>query len=121
MKNRFASNRKKDISPLFELLPPVAFFGLVIGLFGWGLAGVDAATEAEKLRAAEQSVSRAAVQCYAVEGRYPPDIAYLARRYGLTVDEERYIVHYSRIADNLMPEILVLPRNFTAGEGGVGQ
>ena len=54
----------------------------------------------ESLSLAEQSIRRAAVQCYALEGAYPRDLSDL---------EERYFVDYRYVASNLMPDITVLP------------
>ena len=56
----------------------------------------------------EQSVRRAAVACYAAEGIYPPDLAYLQRHYGVQVDGERFTVMYEVFSSNLMPDITVL-------------
>ena len=64
---------------------------------------------AERLAQLEQAVRRSCAACYAAEGVYPPDLAYLQERYGLQIDEERYLVHYSATAQNLMPDITVLP------------
>ena len=61
----------------------------------------------ERLKAAEQSVARATVQCYAIEGRYPPDLDYLEENYGLILDREHYVYHYRLEGSNLMPEIQV--------------
>ena len=63
----------------------------------------------ESLSLAEQSIRRAAVQCYALEGAYPQDFDYLAERYGVAVDESRCRVDYIYIGSNLMPDITVLP------------
>lgn len=59
----------------------------------------------------ERALHRTAVACYAVEGVYPPDVAYMQRHYGLTYDESRYAVHYKLIASNIMPTIDVMVRN----------
>lgn len=53
---------------------------------------------------------RAVVSCYALEGRYPPDVKYLQEQYGLQLNEEKYIVHYEVFAENIMPDITVLER-----------
>ena len=58
----------------------------------------------------ETALRRASVACYAAEGIYPPDIAYLTEHYGIQVDSRRYIVHYEVFAENLMPQITVLQR-----------
>ena len=64
---------------------------------------------AESLQVLETSVLRAAVECYALEGFYPPDAAYLLERYGVSVDEGLYYIDYNYVGSNLMPSISVLP------------
>jgi len=58
----------------------------------------------------EQSLNRATVSCYAIEGIYPPNLDYLKQHYGIQVDEERFTVFYEIFGDNLMPDITVLPK-----------
>ena len=72
--------------------------------------GLTGRADREGLALAEQSVRRAAVECYALEGAYPENLDYLKERYGLAVDEARYFVDYRYVASNLMPDITVLPR-----------
>lgn len=55
----------------------------------------------------EDSVRRCALNCYAMEGVYPPDVGYLQEHYGLQIDTDRYTVHYTVFAENMMPEIAV--------------
>ena len=62
----------------------------------------------EDIRQLEQALQRTAVACYAVEGVYPPDVAYMRQHYGLTYDESRYTVHYQLVASNFMPKIDVM-------------
>ena len=62
----------------------------------------------ESLALTEQSVRRAAVECYALEGAYPTSLAYLEEHYGVAVDEKRFLVDYVYIGSNLMPDITVL-------------
>lgn len=58
----------------------------------------------------ENALRRTAVACYASEGFYPPDVAYMVKHYGLQYDEDAYRVHYEIFASNLMPEITVVKR-----------
>ena len=55
------------------------------------------------------AVRRAAVQCYAIEGAYPRSLEHLKERYGVTVNEKQWMVDYRYVADNLAPDITVLP------------
>jgi len=69
-----------------------------------------AASDREGLRLAEQSIRRAAVSCYAVEGAYPATYDQLKEWSGVQVDEERYTVFYEIFASNIMPDITVVER-----------
>ena len=57
------------------------------------------------------AIIRSAVQCYAIEGFYPPDIGYLENNYGLLVDHNKYFVSYSVFASNIIPEVQVFLKN----------
>lgn len=79
---------------------------MVVFLSATGVFSGKAQAEGEK--ALKEALTRATVQCYAIEGRYPPSIGYLEENYGILVDKERYSVLYSGFASNVMPEITVL-------------
>lgn len=81
---------------------------VALGAFFNGLQQVRQEVAEQGKAKLEDAVRRAAVACYAAEGAYPPDVAYLIEHYGLTVDESRFIVHYDVFAENLMPDITVL-------------
>ena len=74
------------------------------------VTGLSDGQAEEEMRQIEESVRRAAVACYATEGAYPPDLAYLQQRYGLQLESDRYMISYEAIASNLMPEITVLEK-----------
>lgn len=74
------------------------------------LIGVNSAkksNDAERYDLLKDAINRSAVQCYAIEGYYPPNIEYLENNYGLVVDHNKYVINYSVFASNLMPEIEV--------------
>ena len=76
-----------------------------------GATNLQQGQQKEDQRQLEKALQRTAVACYAVEGVYPPDVAYMREHYGLTYDESRYVVHYELIASNIMPAIDVMVRN----------
>ena len=88
------------------LFPAVA--AVVVLYFMTGLSNLTAGRTEEDKAQLEQALRRSAVACYAAEGIYPPDLAYLKEHYGLQIDEERYTVIYEVFASNLMPDITVL-------------
>lgn len=89
------------------LLLPVGAVAVLL-CFTAALNNLDSGRQAEDLRQLEDALRRACVACYAAEGIYPPNVAYLEEHYGLQVDEERYTVQYDIFAENLMPDITVL-------------
>lgn len=65
----------------------------------------------EGAAAIREAVRRSALQCYVVEGVYPPDLDYLRENYGLQVNTEDYYVVYEAFASNLPPEVRVVERH----------
>ena len=82
----------------------------VLLCFVTALTGVAEGQDQESLRQVKEAIHRGCVACYATEGIYPPDLDYLKDRYGIQVDEERYMVDYSIFAPNMMPDITVLEK-----------
>ena len=60
--------------------------------------------------ALKEAVQRSALQCYVVEGIYPPNLSYLEDHYGLQINHEKFYVSYDAFASNLPPNIRVIPR-----------
>ena len=85
------------------------FLCLVAGFAG-ALSYLKSKGAARQTEQLETALRRACVTCYAVEGRYPRDLAYITERYGVVIDERSYIVRYDAFAENLLPQIVVLPR-----------
>ena len=77
----------------------------VVYFFLYGIGNVSSKVTSEQLAIIENNVRRSAVQCYALEGRYPDDINYLVEGYGLVYDDKKFVVHYENIGSNMMPQI----------------
>lgn len=99
--------RRSWLSLLRGLLLPA---GMVLALvvFATALDRLDSGGAAENCRQLEETLRRGCVACYAAEGVYPPDLAYLEEHYGIQLTDARYTVRYSVFAENLMPDITVL-------------
>lgn len=98
--------KKKRVYPGPILLIPAVL--AVLLLFLAGLSNLREGRNDEGREQLETAVRRAAVACYAAEGIYPPDLAYLQTHYGIRIDENRYTVVYEAFASNLMPDVTVL-------------
>ena len=80
----------------------------MLAFVAYGISSAASAMDDAGLTTAEESIRRAAVSCYAIEGVYPPDYAYLKAHYGVRVDETRYTIIYEVFASNMMPDITVI-------------
>ena len=100
--------KKGALDILKSMLVPIAFTVVVMGMIVFGLGQTDKSSKSEGLRILEDSIRRAVVISYAVEGRYPESVAYIEKHYGIHIDNSKYVVHYSIFASNLMPDITVI-------------
>ena len=101
--------RKKSgvLAALRGLLMPLGALAVLLFFFP-ALSNLDQGRDAQGRQQLEDALRRAAVACYAAEGVYPPDLAYLEEHYGIQIDRTRYWVFYDIFGSNLMPDITVL-------------
>ena len=64
----------------------------------------------QKIDAIRENILSTAVQCYTVEGVFPPNLAYMEEQYGLVVDKDAYIITYDAFSSNVLPDVRVLVR-----------
>jgi len=66
-------------------------------------------TEETQTASIVEIIQKAAVQCYALEGEYPPNVEYLRDNYGVILDTERYYYYYdTAFGSSIMPDIAVI-------------
>ena len=98
------------LPPTLLGLLPMAVTALFLLSFITTLSNLSGAQDQESQRQLEDSLRRAAVACYAIEGIYPPSVEYMEQHYGLQIDRERYVIYYDIFGSNLMPDITVLEK-----------
>lgn len=109
-RNRFEPNPLGFVPRLISVLPLLVGI-LILIFFLRGIQSVSDTTAAKQQESLETALSRSIAQCYAVEGMYPPSLAYIKQHYGLTYDESKFMIDYRSDGSNLMPEVIVLPIN----------
>ena len=102
----FAGRKRGAAGPLI----PVLFSAAVLVLAVLGVANLSRGSQSEQLALAQSAVRRSAVQCYAIEGRYPNSLDYLQEHYGLILNRDKFVYHYANVGATLMPEISVFPK-----------
>ena len=77
------------------------------------LAGLDSFWKSQDESRPEdvrRAILDACVQCYALEGSYPPSLKYLEDHYGLILDRDKYYFYYEVFASNVMPTVEVFKK-----------
>ncbi|MFO7612266.1 MAG: hypothetical protein R6W99_07270 [Clostridia bacterium] len=104
-------NRIRAISRIF----PLAIVFAVIAAVIVSLPSFGRESGYIRADAIEDTIRKYVIQCYALEGSYPPDLDYLAENYGLILDDSRYVYYYDAFAANIMPDIEVYSRRGKTG------
>lgn len=99
---------RKKLKAWRGALISVLVFALLIGGAVSLLGGLERGTGEAQARLVREAVRRAALTCFAVEGRYPQTAAYLEAHYGLMYDHSRYALRYDAFSSNIMPDIRVM-------------
>lgn len=82
---------------------------LIVAVFV-ALAGV-AGHQGDRQREIQlAAIRKTTLQCYALEGQYPPTLQYLTDHYGLLLDTRAYHFRYEVPAGNLPPIIEVFDK-----------
>ena len=99
-----------------ELISRVVIILIIAGVAGYALHGMSSysdKTEAEQTEKIEALIDKALIQCYALEGSYPPASLFDEKmtKYGVIIDNDKYIYHYEIFGSNIKPFIRVIPKS----------
>lgn len=101
---------KKLLVLVRYLFMPILMLAAV-GILLVSVGNVSEKQQAENLKQIQDSIHKAVLNCYAIEGSYPATLDYVEQRYGLQIDHDRYDVFYEVFAQNIMPEITVIDKD----------
>ena len=110
MRNRFQTDSTRP-HLLRRVFSSIAVTGCGIALLLAGTNSVLATSSQSQAESLKNAILRSAVSCYAFEGAYPESLSYLKEHYGVTWNENKYVVDYEIIGANLMPSVTVIPLN----------
>ena len=102
---RFGKTRRR--SGRFKSLLFALFFVVIAGVFVYLMNYFGRSTISRQQTSLENAIHRDIIQCYALEGVYPPSLDYLREHYGLTWDTQTLFVDYEPIGSNLYPDVTV--------------
>ena len=102
-------DKKRRRWPAAAFTAALVLIALCVGRLVLPASGRDMGEESE--RAIKAAVERCALQCYVVEGAYPPSLGYLEENYGLQINKKEFYVSYDIFASNVPPAIKVVSRD----------
>lgn len=103
---RFAFQKRYKTS----VLPTLLIGAVLVALFAVAAGGIGKSLDKEKVQMTQSAIIRAAVNCYAIEGVYPPNLQYIEQNYGVQIDHDALIVTYDQFSSNIMPFIDVIEK-----------
>lgn len=105
---RFVSHKSRHSS--IKLLLSIGAFVFIFSLFMQGVTSLSDHTRTRQKESLKAAISRDITNCYAMEGFYPEDLAYLKEHYGLTYNEDLFFVDYQVTGSNIRPEVTIIER-----------
>lgn len=89
---------------------PICILVAVLVAFVWFSNSMISTNTAREKEILENAIDRSITQCYALEGMYPANLAYLEENYGLIYNKDQFFVSYEYIGGNLRPSITIIER-----------
>lgn len=108
--NRFVTKTEKRIISVPRMRAIYLICLIIFFIFWQGLSSIDEATVSRQQDSLETALNRDIIHCYAVEGFYPPSLAYIEEHYGLAYNKDLFFVDYQPIGSNIRPEVTILVR-----------
>lgn len=102
-------SQNKEKNQVLGYVLSLAAMTALVAVFAAAVVNFSGRTGAREEETLKKAVTRASVQCYAIEGRYPPSVDYLEENYGIQINRKKYNVFYDGFASNVMPEINIIP------------
>lgn len=89
----------------------IVFFIAIIAVFVIGISMISSNNNRDEKEILEKALNKDIIHCYAVEGYYPPSLAYIEEHYGLTYNHDKYVVDYESIGNNIIPTVTIVELN----------
>ena len=85
----------------------IVFF-IIVALLFFTVFRLSDISQTSDTKLLYRAINRAVVNCYAIEGRYPESLDYLVEKYGVIINDDRYVVHYDVFASNVRPSVRII-------------
>lgn len=98
----------------------ILFFCMVLAFFLYAILTFGSASADRQEAALQNAIEKDIMNCYALEGFYPPSLAYLEEHYGLLYNKDMFFADYQPIGSNIMPSVTII-RKGADNESKIGK
>lgn len=105
--NRFEKN-SSFFYIIIKFMIPLTVLLLIFALYAISIQSIQTESEARQYESLQNALYRDVIQCYSIEGTYPPNLTYLQEHYGLTYNKDLFFVDYQTFGSNIMPDITII-------------
>lgn len=91
----------------FSKVAPFILLVLSVLILWVGLIDANHVNIVQDKQRIEDSIKKATIECYSIEGFYPSNLDYLKEHYGLALNDDLYFISYEYEGENIMPNIYV--------------
>lgn len=106
MERFYHNHSRSQVKQIASIIIFAAFFCM----FFLGISNVSTKTDEKQSESLELAISRGIAHCYATNGYYPEDLAYLTEHYGIIYDTDKYFVDYTVLGENIFPEVTIIEK-----------
>ena len=99
---------KEEIKDIIKNIVMIVIIFITIGVIYVLIVNLGSKAEKDKTEELKKSIMTASIECYAIEGMYPPSIEYLEDNYSIQINRDKYNVFYNGFASNMLPDITIV-------------
>ncbi len=108
MEDAYSERKKNKITESIGTLFYVLIIVAILAGFFIGLGKISTGNTDRQEKSLQTAIERDIVQCYSLEGIYPPSLKYIEDHYGLIYDKDLFFVDYRPIGSNIYPDVTII-------------
>ena len=108
MEEIYVGKRQNSIVSILGKLVKILIIFAILFIFFLGIDEISSGNIERQQASLQEAVDRDIVQCYSLEGIYPPSLEYMEEHYGLIYDKKLFFIDYRPVASNIYPEVTII-------------
>lgn len=98
---------KKNSSINKPLIISIVVFVCLFVFFAFAISNTKNSIGDNEVKYLSEAIDRAVVSSYATTGAYPESLNEIREKYGVIIDEDKFIIQYDVISSNIKPNVTI--------------